>query len=335
MPITAPLFAGELYQGLICTPHSNQSAFKVIFGLNEGNVNQLKTHLRNAKEIKNILREVETKFELDDGSSVQTLLVYLPCNNGVSDHSELLKVIKDSIMSNFVLSCSEIERKLAIKSKVTPEMLFKKAVRKFSQHTAQGELGELILFTLLEVFFSAPKILSKISLKTSRRMPVYGADAVHAQYVDGSLRLYLGEAKLHQSFSSAATSAISSITNVLQKYDDEFDLIDTHIDFPEMDSRSRTSLLELLDPFSESKENITEILHTPCFIGFVAPSIFCDDKDEYIENYIELAGEHIEEFYVKLKDNRGNVSKTALLLLPFSCIEDLVSEFISYMGIKR
>ena len=102
-----------------------------------------------------------------------------------------------------------------------------------------------------------------------------------------------------------------------------------------MDSHSRTSLLELLDPFSEAKENITEILHTPCFIGFVAPSIFCDNKDEYIENYIELAGEYIEEFYVKLKDNRGNVSKTALLLLPFSCIEDLVSEFISYMGIKR
>ena len=124
-------------------------------------MNQLKTHLQNVKEIKKILREVETKFELDDGSSVQTLLVHLPCNNGVSDHSELLKVIKDSIMSNFVLSCSEIERKLAIKSKVTPEMLFKKAVRKFSHHTAQGELGELILFTLLEVFFNAPKFSVK------------------------------------------------------------------------------------------------------------------------------------------------------------------------------
>jgi len=298
-------------------------------------VNHLKTHIRNTKEIREVLREVEAEFELDDGSPVQTLLVYLPCKNGVCDHSELFRVIKESIMSNFVLSFSEIEKKLAIKSKVTPEMLFKKAVRKLSQHTAQGELGELILFTLLEVFLNAPKILSKISLKTSRRMPVYGADAVHAQYVDGSLRLYLGESKLHQSFSTAATSAVGSISTILQKYCDEFDLIDTHIDFPEMDLNSRTSLLELLDPFSETRGTITEILHSPCFIGFVEPSIFTDDEDEYIKNYLELAEGYIEEFYEKLKDKRGNANKTALLLLPFSCMDDLVSGFISYMEIER
>jgi len=297
-------------------------------------VKRLKTQLENSHEIRDVLREITVGFELHGGESVETLLVYLPCKNGVCDHSDLFRVIRQSIMTNFVLSCSEIEKKLSIKRKKAPEKLFEKAVRKISKHTAKGELGELLLFTLLDVYFKAPKILSKISLKTNPRMPVYGADAVHAQYKDGALRLYLGESKLRKSFSGAATSAASSISNALEKYYVEFDLIDSHIDFPKMDAEARSELIDLLDPFSEDHEFIPEILHSPCFLGFVEQSIFSDDKECYRKKYIEVAEMHVRDFYSKLEEKGNDINKTALILLPFSSLDNLIKEFIVYMGIK-
>ena len=102
-----------------------------------------------------------------------------------------------------------------------------------------------------------------------------------------------------------------------------------------MNAEAREDLLQLLDPFSAKRENITEILHSPCFIGFVDPHVFNDKKIDYMKQYIEVAEKHVEQFYEKLESNRMDINKTALLLLPFSCLDDLVEKFISYMGIEK
>ena len=294
---------------------------------------RLKTQLENSQEIRNVLRKVDIRFKLKE-QPVETLLIYLPCKEGVCDHSGLFRIIKQYIMTNFVLSCAEIENKLSINRKKAPEELFKKAVRKISKHTAKGELGELLLFTILEVYFNAPKILSKISHKTSRRMPVLGADAVHAQFVDGALRLYLGESKLHKKFSSASSKAVKSISSFIEKYREEFDLIDSHIDFPDINTAARLELIDHLNPFSDGNEFDSEILHAPCFIGFVEPSVFCDDEKCYKNQCIEVAKKHIRSFYSKLEKN-NDINKTALMLLPFSSLDELVNGFVSHMGIEK
>ncbi len=294
---------------------------------------KLKTYIDNPAEVREIIREVDISFALNEGEEVETLLVYLQCANEKCDHSEMFRLIKENIMHNFALSFSEIERRLDLDNlEKARDELFKKAVRKLSAHTAKGELGELLLFTLLDVYFEAPKILSKISLKTSRRMPVYGADAVHAQYVNGGLRLYLGESKLHKKFDSGATSAVQSIANCLEGYTSEFDLIDSYLDFPEMDNETRDELVALLNPFSNFDP---DILHTPCFIGFENPDIFSDDEEEYIQNYIQVSGHHIRDFYEKLGGEGININKTALFLLPFTSLESLVNEFVEYMEIEK
>ena len=295
---------------------------------------RLNTQLVNSHEIRSVLRKVDVRFELHGGKSVETLLVYLPCKDGVCDHSDLFRLIKQSILTNFVFSCSEIEKKLSLKSDKAPEELFKKAVRKISKHTAKGELGELLLFTLLEVYFGAPKLLSKISQKQSKTVAVFGADAVHAQYVQGALRLYLGESKLYTSFSDAASKAATSISSFLTKYSYEFDLIDSHIDFPGMKNDVRDELISLLNPFSEENKNISDILHAPCFIGFLEPSVFSDNEKSYMDQYIKIAEKHIGDFYSKLEKKDNDINKTALILLPFYSLEVFVNEFISYMGIE-
>ncbi|MCT4534775.1 DUF1837 domain-containing protein [Halodesulfovibrio sp.] len=293
----------------------------------------LKSQLANSVQIKSILNKVDVVFTLKCGTRVEVLLIYLPCKSGECDLSSLYQLIKDCIITDFALSYSEIRKKLRRNPADAPQELLEKAVRRLSQHTAQGELGELLLFTILDVYFNAPKIVSKISQKQARRMPAFGADAIHAQYMNNNLVLYLGESKLHKSYSDAKREAITSITTSLNSYKEQFDYIDSNISFPEMTEEAEEEMLDLLHPF-KNKEHIGEILHTPCFIGFEHPEVFDEDQDRYTTNYIELAKKHVGDFYSRLELKGLEAEKTALLLLPFTSIDQLVFGFIDYLGIE-
>lgn len=260
-------------------------------------------------------------------------LIYLPCSNGSCDISSLLEIIKKCLITNFVFSHKEIQKKIEINNPESEKNLFKKAVRTISRKTAHGELGELLLFTLLDVYLGAPKILSKISMKTSRRMPVYGADAVHAQFVDGNLRLYLGESKLHKTFTSAASDAVKSIATARANYEQEFDLIETHINFPEINEHLEKKLISALNPFEDAFDH-SAMLYSPCFIGFAEPKCFLEEE-AYLDNYKNIATKYIDNYYSKLKNIKITHDKSTLLLIPFSSITVLVKEFISYMGIQK
>lgn len=295
----------------------------------------LQPQLKNHQEIKNILKQVNVTHVLSDGRKVKTLLVYLPIKNGVSSHDDFFEKIKNGILYNFVFSCREIEKKLGVEDTNSAKRLFERAIRKISQKTAKGELGELILFTLLDVYFKAPKILSKISLKTNPRMPVFGADAVHGQYINGEFRLYLGESKLYKSFKSAASEAAKSIKTAKDKYSDEFDLLESYMDFPNIDSELEEKLLNLLDPFSEN--DISELIHSPCFIGFAEPEIIGQavTEDDFVVKYSELALAYIGDFYHQVEHHGSNIEEVALIMLPFSCVDVLVDDFKAYLGIKK
>lgn len=295
----------------------------------------LEPQLQNADDIKSVLKKVEATFVLDDDREVQTLLVYLPTEQGVSCHEAFFEKIKEGILHNFVFSCSEVEKKLGIENEEAAEELFDKAIRKLSKQTAKGELGELILFTLLDVYFGAPKILSKVSMKTNPRMPVFGADAVHGQFHDGQFHLYLGESKLHKKFKPAAKSAAGSIKNAKAKYEDEFDLLDSHMDFPNINDDLEKKLLSLLNPFTN--EDLSDVIHSSCFIGFAEPDLISNaaSAEEFLGSYEELAAEYIEEFFSKVEAEGLSIDEASLLLLPFSCVDQLVDGFVAYMEIEN
>lgn len=295
----------------------------------------LEPQLKNSPAIKTILKKLEIEFELHGNRKVETLLVYLPTKQGSSCHELFFKTIKEGILYNFVFSCAEVEKKLGIKSENAPEELFDKAIRKLSKHTAKGELGELILFTLLDVYFCAPKILSKVSMKTNPKMPVFGADAVHGQFHDDKFRLYLGESKLYKNFKPAAKAAAASIKNAKAKYEDEFDLLDSHMDFPNIDEVLEERLLSLLNPFTN--EDLSDVIHSSCFIGFAEPDLISNATSEeaFLESYGKLAAVYIGEFFSKVEEEGLSIDEASLLMLPFSCVDQLVDEFVAYMGIEN
>ncbi len=292
----------------------------------------LKTQLDNQDEIRAVFQEVGLNWTIGD-EPVDVRMIYLPCAEGQCDTSTFFELVESCLLTNFVYSHEHIEKKLDIENPESAEVLFRRAVGKLSQHTAKGELGELILFTLLDVYLEAPKILSKVSMKTSRRMPVYGADAVHAQYVDGALRLYLGESKMFQSFTGAATKATESMGNALDTYTNEFDLIESFINFPDIDDDVKADMLLLLNPFSNRNVQ-EESIYSPCFIGFAEPTCFEDEKT-YLDSYKKKASGYIPDFYTKLRAAGGQWKKTTLLMLPFSSLDDVVDGFKEHMGIEE
>lgn len=298
-------------------------------------IKKLAPQLKNHDEIRSILREKDITISLQDGQKVDTLLIYLPIVNGKSDYVQLFEVVKREILYNFAFKCCEINRKLKSQSPSAIDELVNKAIRRLSQHTAHGELGELILFTLLDVYLEAPKILSKISLKTSRRMPVYGADAVHAQYYNNEIRLYFGESKLHKNFDGAASDAAKSIKSAKDKYQVEFDLIESHLDFPNMDDDIQEDIMDLIDPFSDKIHS--QSIHSPCFIGFTGHDIIGSSRseDEFLEKYVLLANTHANYFFKKMEEQALDHNQSTLMLLPFSDIDELVKKFIDYLGIEK
>ena len=166
-------------------------------------------------------------------------------------------------------------------------------------------------------------------------MPVFGGDSVHGQFDGSGFKLYLGESKMHKTFSSASSDAIPSIQSAKQRYYVEFDLLDSFMDFPNIDADFESKLIDLLDPFSS--DDVSEFIHSPCFIGFNAPALISDAKTEkeFIEAYKEQAKKMVGSYFTRAEKKGIEIDDTALMILPFSSIDDLVDGFIAHMGITQ
>lgn len=117
-----------------------------------------------------------------------------------------------------------------------------------------GEIGELTLFIILEAYLEAPKIASKMRLKTNDNMHVHGADALHATLEDNEiLTIILGESKFYQQVSEARRKAVESIRECISDYlkiDKEIEIIEANIDSEVLDKNLRDKLLEYFGTFS-------------------------------------------------------------------------------------
>ena len=73
----------------------------------------------------------------------------------------------------------------------------------------QGDLAEYLMNILLDKVTNIETLISKISLKTSNSMPVYGNDNVYFDY--GNDILYFGESKFYNDTNQALKRAVESL----------------------------------------------------------------------------------------------------------------------------
>lgn len=137
----------------------------------------------------------------------------------------------------------------------------------FRKLQTSGEVGELLLFFLLEAAFAAPQVVCKMELKTNSNDEVKGCDGIHVKWdPNGShLDVYLGESKLHQSLSGAIGSVFRGLAKFyeLGRLDDELHLVTAH--FKHLNDDLKSTLTSYLK--RETSDGRCHIIHA-CLIGW-------------------------------------------------------------------
>ena len=146
-------------------------------------------------------------MKLDEYGKNCLNLFILKINSNEFDYDLLINMLVDPLID------FSISRVVKDKYSSRPGMLSKKAREKFVEYTRNnGELGELLLFCFLETHLGAPKVLTKLELKTSTSHYVNGADGVHfLKLDDGNYQLIFGESKTYIDITQAITDAFKSI----------------------------------------------------------------------------------------------------------------------------
>ena len=146
----------------------------------------------------------------------------------------------------------------------------KKSISKFNlgknkYNYRSGEIGELILFILLESE-NIYQIYSKMRLKTSQNMNVHGYDAVHFEINENNdIILHFGEAKMEKSKSSAINNALKSIDNLSSKqFELELDLIHDNAFTNMYDENISKKIRSCLNPYAPIKSDLRHSIFIGC-----------------------------------------------------------------------
>lgn len=153
--------------------------------------------------------------------------------------------------------------------------IYNNARDRFTKAELTGEVGELILFALLESERNAPQIINKMSLKTDGNMPIHGLDAIHLGVRNDELQLFYGSSKMYGKLGDGLRNSIKEIEDFednLKNERIELNLICNYIDTSKFNGYLE-ELEKILDPYATNK-NVRKVYAV--FVGFNWKSL---DKD--------------------------------------------------------
>lgn len=141
--------------------------------------------------------------------------------------------------------------------------LYKEAISRYvrgSEKFKGGEIGELVLFHILELVEHAVQITNKMSLKTSGKMHFHGADGVHFGIKDNLKILYFGESKTGMKFSSVLYDAMESVNEFCSSKKQKRE-IELATGYPS-DYLTNKVQAEIKEYLTSSKPDLTQFAHT-------------------------------------------------------------------------
>ena len=207
-------------------------------------------------------------IKIFSGKGIETNLnIYVSRLNGKEfDYLSLGRDLR-SVLDSFVLSRKRIKKYESNKDYMELSLEVRNKFR--NSYANRGELGELILYTFLEGHLRAPKILSKMSLKTSKNMYVNGADGIHfLKLKDNRYHLIYGESKMIADFTRGFTEACTSIKTFLDKNKRfELGLIDSQLENEILDEQDIELISEILYPTKHQNQVVVADAFS-VFIGF-------------------------------------------------------------------
>lgn len=194
-----------------------------------------------------------------------------------------------------------------------------------------GEIGEMILWLLMEVILKAPQIVAKMDLKTNSKLEVFGSDGIHVKIDEEVLNLYFGEAKFYNNIYKALDSAFESIEKFHEEsmYSREYNLVTTH--YKHLNDRQQDKVYQFITNQIEQDE--VKIRHA-CLIGYDWDEYMKLDNDErkyFIENFVSLYEEETKRLTSLIQSRFDKFSKKEfsfdVFFLPFQSVQELRNSF--------
>lgn len=209
-----------------------------------------------------------------DGSQADVTLHFVKFDQTTKEPR--FSLLAKALAKHVVSFCLSARTRAAVKANSSYDddegELFMIARDYFRKLKDSGEVGELLLFFLLEAALEAPQVVCKMELKTNPRDEVKGADGIHVKWDerDGHLDVFLGEAKLYQDLGAAMTKALESVKDIYvrNRLDDELHLVTAH--FKHLDEEFQRRVTSWVN--RETTPDECHIIHS-CLIGW--------DWDEY------------------------------------------------------
>jgi hypothetical protein len=283
-------------------------------------------------------------LENDNKLNVFTLKV---TNNSFA-YNELIDLLGDKL-HHFALSRKEIQYLMDQDKLRTLIDKSKSKLRQYidqSQQAGQGEggeLGELLLYCLLECHLNAPKILTKLEIKTSNQMYVNGADGVHLLRVnDKDYQLVFGESKLNADLQQGIYKAFESIAKLLTdrkgKLEFEIDLVNSQLTKEACSDEAYAFIKRIIMP-SAQEDTINMDYSFGIFLGY---NLHLNDEDRKKPNaeFREALRSRIrEEILGKIASINYQIKKQHFVgynfymyIIPFSDLEAKRVEIINELS---
>jgi len=226
-----------------------------------------------------------------------------------------------NISMGYVLSRQKMEKVLTDPSRMVEYVNKVKSQFKTPDSNA-GEGGELLLYAFLEAHLGAPKILSKMELKTSTDHYIHGSDGVHLLEVsDGKYHLIFGESKMYgdpkdRPGTSANRGIKAAFKSVGAAHASGFGvdvwLVESEILKETLDPSQVEALAAILLPAADGDGAVEKANAFGIFVGYeldVTAFPFAEKTTSEIETYLrDLAAEAIVNEVDTIKaeiNNRG------------------------------
>lgn len=191
----------------------------------------------------------------------------------------------------------------------------------------RGEIGEILLHTLIRELYHSIPAISKIYFKTSPNDTVKGFDAVHVVSCEGNFELWLGEVK----FYTDIRSAIHDVLEELEKHTqtdylrNEFVLIEDKIDDSWKDAETFHQLLSQ----RKSLDEIFTNLRFPVLLTYESQTV--KNTSTITEAFTKLLVSELQKHHLDFTNtlNRSCSRKLSvhLFLLPLADKAKLIEAF--------
>lgn len=228
--------------------------------------------------------------------------------------------------------CFRAERRRD-KSETERNEIFMRARDLFTRSANSGQVGELLIYFLLETVLEAPQVLKKMPLTTNPNEERKGSDGVHLRWdaITGVLEIIFAESKLWKSFSDALRDAFESIERFHDSRTKQHEINAFTSGFSALTDDAQQRIVSYIEGENSSNSRLVQA----CLIGFDWPEYRCltDTRrgafvKEFEDRYRAWGFDVSHRLNEKLKVFKHKHLRFEFFMLPFVDVESFRASFV-------